>query len=84
MWFDFEQIFGSISHDIANVKSAYSNTQIPRATIGCVVAMAVACQDNSAVSGAGQEAVVREATLVKILTGIIVSHVGSVHTTNLA
>ena len=44
--------------------------------------MALARQGNSAVSGAGQEAVVAMVTLSKILTGTIVSHVESVPTEN--
>ena len=45
-----------------------------------MAAMAVARQDNSAVSSAGQEVVVAMVTLSKMLTEIIVSHVKSVHT----
>ena len=71
-------------HDISSLNTSHSNPKFPQVTIGCVVAMAVARQDNSAVSGAGQEAVVAMVTLSKILTGTIVSHVKSVQEKYLA
>ena len=49
-----------------------------------VVAMAVAGRQNSAVSSAGQQAAVTEATFAKMKTGTFASHVKSALTKNSA